>query len=472
MLDAVKDQGYPYASVRLTDHQGSSEHQRMIAIEATPGQLARYGPIEIVGNSSVSDSVVMRQLTYRPGLRYRLSQLEESQRKLYTLETFQFANIEAEVPEGQQPETVPTKITLTEGKHRKVNFGFGYGSEEKARANIDWRHVNFFGGARTMQFIGQYSSLDRGVRANFKQPAIFGPRYGLLVSGQIWHNDEPAYTLDTRGGSVTLERPLARRGPQSQRLALTTLSLKYTNEYERYSVSEEAQNDPTFRDDLIALGLDPETGEGHGLLSSLSFDVSRGTASGQLNARSGYSVTAHVEKAGDFLGGAFNYWDTVLEGRAYLALQRRALVAVRLRGGSINGSNNQSTDVPFFKRYFLGGASSLRGWGRFEVSPLSGGGEPVGGATELEGSAELRVPVWKDLSAVAFVDAGNVWADPWSFKLGDIRYDVGPGIRYNTPVGAFRVDVGYQLNPIPGLVINGEPEKHRYRIHFSIGQAF
>ena len=223
---------------------------------------------------------------------------------------------------------------------------------------------------------------------------------------------------------------------------------------------------------MIALGLDPETGEGHGLLSSLSFDVSRGTASGQLNARSGYSVTAHVEKAGDFLGGAFNYWDTVLEGRAYLALQRRALVAVRLRGGSINGSNNQSTDVPFFKRYFLGGASSLRGWGRFEVSPLSGGGEPVGGATELEGSAELRVPVWKDLSAVAFVDAGNVWADPWSFKLGDIRYDVGPGIRYNTPVGAFRVDVGYQLNPIPGLVINGEPEKRHYRIHFSIGQAF
>ena len=114
---------------------------------------------------------------------------------------------------------MPTKITVTEGKHRKVNFGVGYGSEEKARANIDWRHVNFFGGARTMQFIGQYSSLDRGVRANFKQPAIFGPRYGLLVSGQIWHNDEPAYTLDTDGGSVTLERPLARRGPQSQRLA-------------------------------------------------------------------------------------------------------------------------------------------------------------------------------------------------------------------------------------------------------------
>ncbi len=220
---------------------------------------------------------MLRQLTYRPDWRYRLSQIEESQRRLYGLETFQFANIEPDVPEGQQPEIVPMKITVTEGKHRKVNFGVGYGSEERARGSIDWRHVNFFGGARTMQFIGQASRLDRGVRANFKQPAVFGPRYSLLVSGQLWHNDEPAYMLDTEGGSVTVERTLARRGPYSQRLPTTTLFLKYTNEYQRYTVSQEALDDPTFRDDLIALGLDPETGEGRGLLSSLAFDVSRST---------------------------------------------------------------------------------------------------------------------------------------------------------------------------------------------------
>ena len=224
---------------------------------------------------------------------------------------------------------------------------------------------------------------------------------------------------------------------------------------------------------MIALGLDPaKQAKASGLLSSsvIRRQPRHGVRPVERSQR--LLGTAHLEKAGDVLGGDFNYWDTVLEGRAYLALHVQRSWPCRLRGGSINGSDNQSTDVPFFKRYFLGGASSLRGWGRFEVSPLSGGGEPVGGATQLEGSAELRVPVWKDLSAVAFVDAGNVWADAWSFKLGDIRYDVGPGIRYNTPVGAFRVDVGYQLNPIPGLIINGEPEKRHYRIHFSIGQAF
>jgi len=472
VLDEVKDHGYPYASVQLTESPGSSDRARVVTIQATPGVLARYGPIEIVGNSSVGDDVVRRQLTYRPNWRYRLSQVQESQRKLYALETFQFANIEPAVKEGEQPELIPTKITVTEGKHRKVNFGVGYGSEEHIRTNIDWRHVNFFGGARTMQLIGRYSSLDRGVRANFKQPAIFGPRYGLTLSGQAWHNDEPSYTLDTQGGSVTIERPLARPGPYSQRVATTFLSVKYTNEYERYTVSEEAQNDLSFRDELIALGLNPDTGEGRGTLSSFAFDVRRSTAEAQVNARTGYVASVHVEQAGKVLGGTFNFWETVLEGRGYLALGQRALFAVRAHAGSLDGYGNQDANVPFFKRYFLGGASSLRGWGRFEVSPLTGEGLPEGGATLFESSAELRVPVWRDLSAVAFVDAGNVWRNPWDFNLNDLRYDVGPGIRYNTPIGPIRFDLGIQMNPIPGLLVNGKEQARPMRFHFSIGQAF
>jgi outer membrane protein assembly complex protein YaeT len=471
-LDEVKDHGYPYASVRLTDRPGANEHARILTIATTPGTLARYGPIDIVGNSSVSDKVVLRQLTYRPGRRYRLSNIEESQRKLYQLQTFQFANIEPEVPEGQQPELVPTKVTVTEGKHRKVNFGAGYGTEEKVRGTIDWQHVNFFGGARTMQIQGRYSSLDRGVRVNFKQPAFPAPRYGLTASGQSWHNDEPSYVLDTQGGSLTVERPLARPGPFSQRLATTNLALTYTNQYESYRVTSEALADPTFRPTLIALGLNPETGSDRGLLSSVAFDIRRTTAESQVNARTGYVASAHVEQAGNVLGGKYNYWETVLEGRGYLSLGKRALIAVRARGGSIRASGNQDANVPFFKRYFLGGASSLRGWGRFEVSPVTQEGNPVGGYTQLETSGELRVPVWGNLTAVAFVDAGNVWTNAWDFNLNDLRYDIGPGLRYNTPIGPIRVDLGYQLNPIPGLLVDGKPQARRVRFHFSIGQAF
>jgi outer membrane translocation and assembly module TamA len=56
--------------------------------------------------------------------------------------------------------------------------------------------------------------------------------------------------------------------------------------------------------------------------------------------------------------------------------------------------------------------------------------------------------------------------------LSDMRYDVGPGLRYQTPIGPIRVDLGYQLNPIPGLLVNGKADARRFRFHFSIGQAF
>ena len=73
---------------------------------------------------------------------------------------------------------------------------------------------------------------------------------------------------------------------------------------------------------------------------------------------------------------------------------------------------------------------------------------------------------------MAFLDLGNVWPDPWRLHLNDLRYDVGPGLRYSTPVGPLRIDLGYQLNPVPGLLIDGKPQTRRWRLHFSIGQAF
>jgi outer membrane translocation and assembly module TamA len=128
--------------------------------------------------------------------------------------------------------------------------------------------------------------------------------------------------------------------------------------------------------------------------------------------------------------------------------------------------------VPFAKKYFLGGATSVRGWGRYEVSPLGGSGLPIGGNSMLAFSSEARMSLRGSLGAVLFLDAGNVRSGDWDFRLRDLRYAVGPGLRYQTPVGPIRFDMGYQLNPIEGLLVNGTEQARRWRIHFSIGQAF
>jgi len=497
-LDELRDSGYPYATVRVRETAGSAPRRVVVTYSATPGQLAFFGPIAVAGNSSVSDAVIERHLTFRPGQRFRLSQMQESQRRLYGLELFEFINVQRADPGGEgqpeasrengnagsqevqaslpqtqaQPAEVPIRVTVTEGKHRKLNWGVGYGSEEKARTEANWRHVNFFGGARTAGVEARWSSLDRGVRLNFQQPYVFSPRYVLNASAEAWQSAQPAYTLTTGGARLTLQRRFGRGGPSSTSRLVSTLSLGVLHNREDYTISNEALADPTFRDTLIALKLDPRFGTGRGTLRALTLDYSRNTTGNLLDARRGYVLNAHLEEAGGWLQSDYRYREVKLEGRHYLSLFDRLVWANRLTVGTIGAPGAIAEQVPFFKRYFLGGSSSLRGWGRFQVSPLSGSGLPIGGHSMLEASSEFRVPVWGNLSVALFADAGNVWPDPWDINLDDLRFSAGPGLRYYTPVGPIRFDLGYQVNPIEGLLVKGKPQSRRFRVHISIGQAF
>ena len=462
--NALRDQGYPYAEVALTERE-AGPRRRTIVLTATPGTLAHFGPVEIVGYSSVGEHVLRRQVTFKPGDVFRRQAMRETQRKLYGLELFEFANVESIEDRELQPAEVPVRITVAEGKHRKVNLGIGYGSEEQARARIRWDHVNFLGEAQHAGFEGKWSSLSRGIRADYREPYFLSPNFSLNFEGQAWQAAEPVYNLDQVGGRATL---------RYQRTPTTTWAVSLANEYQRSSIANEALLDFTVRDELIALGLDPRDGQARGTLSAIAFDISRNTTNNLLDARSGYVLNGHLEQAGKWLWGTYNFWSATAEGRHYVAMGERMVVANRLRVGGIDpfGSSSEA-NVPFYRRFFLGGASSIRGWGRYEVSPLSGFGFPIGGHSMLEGSSELRLAVWGKVGAVAFLDYGNVWSGSWkAIDFGDLRYAAGPGLRYLTPIGPARIDFGYQLNPIDNLLVNGEPQRRRWRIHFSIGQAF
>jgi outer membrane protein assembly complex protein YaeT len=463
-LNSLRDRGYPYAEVTL-DEQDAGVRDKRIVFSAEPGIIAHFGPVEIIGEKTVGEHIVARQLTFKTGDLFTRTEMRESQRKLYGLELFEFVNVQGQQERTDQPPDVPVRVTVAEAKHQKVTFGVGYGTEEQARARVRWDHVNLFGGAQHGGVEAKWSSLDRGVRLEYLEPFFLASHFSLNFEGQAWQAAEPVYSLDSLGGRVTLKH---------QANSQNFWSVSFINEYQRSSITDAALLDLSLRDELIALGLDPRTGESRGTLGAVAFDVSHNTTTNLLDARSGYVLTGHVEQAGKWMFGDFNYWSALGEARHYLPVGRKAVVANRIRLGTIDGlsGGGLGIDVPFYKRYFLGGAGSIRGWGRFEVSPLSGFGLPIGGHTMLEGSSEARLPLVGKFGAVAFVDYGNVWANSWDFNLGDLRYAAGPGLRYLTPIGPARMDFGYQLTPIDNLKVNGEPERRHWRVHFSIGQAF
>jgi outer membrane protein insertion porin family/translocation and assembly module TamA len=429
---------------------------------ADPSKMAYIGPIEIQGNKTVSARVIERELMFRGGDLYRRSLLQDSQRRLYGLELFQFANVEPLNAE-LQPAEVPVRITVAEGKHQRVNFGIGYGTEEKGRVDAEYHHVNFLGDARLAGAHARWSSLDRGIRLDLNQPYFFGPHFSLGGEGQQWYTFTPAYQSTITGAKLTLRHESTPR---------TSWAVSLASERNASSIAESVRNDPELRDDLIALGLDPDTDSQSGTLNAMGFDLQRTTADSILNARRGYQIAFHAEQAGRWLPGTFNYYAFSTDGRHYLPLGDNVVIASRVQVGNIRPAGQDPRNVPFSKKYFLGGATSIRGWGRYEISPLTESGLPLGGNSMLAFSEELRAQLRGKLGGVLFIDGGNVWAGSWGMDVHDLRYAVGPGLRYDTPIGPVRLDFGYQLNPIEGLRVNGDEKQRRWRIHFSIGQAF
>jgi outer membrane protein assembly complex protein YaeT len=469
-LAVLQERGYAYASVTVLEGEGTQPGHVSLYVIAEPGPPSTFGRITVRGNDGVSDGRVKSLLTMKEGQQFRISRVVDTQRRLYNREIFQFVTVNAE-PTGPAGAPVPVDIVLTQAKPRRLSVTPGYGSEERARITTTLRHLNFFGGARTAQTTLRWSSLDRGVRANFEEPSLFRRGVSMSVGAQYWYANEPAYTQTTRGGRLTFARQFAGSDPVRRRQSLTTYSLTMVNEWEDYTVAEAALEDPSFYDELIALGLNPNTGAGSGQLIATSFDVQRNTTPNLLDARSGYLLQLHVEQAGQWLPGSWNYREYTAEARKYQTIGN-VVLAGRARVGTIDAPGILARNVPFFKRYFLGGSASLRGWGRFEVSPLTMLGQPIGGHSMFESSGEVRIPAFGELSAVLFVDAGNVWYESFDVNLDDLRVNIGPGLRYRTPIGPVRVDFGYQVTRIANLLIDGQPEPRRWRIHFSIGQAF
>ena len=319
-------------------------------------------------------------------------EMRESQRKLYGMELFEFANIESKEDKTQQLSEVPTRVTVAEGKHRRLTTGIGYGSEEKARATLRWDHLNFFGGARHAGVEAKWSSLDRGVRLEYTEPYFLSSHFSLNFEGRAWQAVEPVYSLELA------RRPRRRSATRPTRR--TTGPSRSSTSSSAAASANAGLEDFTIRNNLIALGLDPRDGrdarhDGRRRLRHQSeHDQQPARRQSRLRAhrprRTGRQVAVgHLQLLGSHWRGA-----PLHAGRAVVRLGQPP------PPGHDRRARRSRANVPFFKRYFLGGATSIRGWGRFEVSPLSGFGLPIGGLSMLEGSSEVRKPLFGKLGGV------------------------------------------------------------------------
>ena len=325
----------------------------------------------------------MRTLSFRPGDPYRESKITESQQRLAALGIFDFAHL-GPIDRGGSAETpgvVPMLATITEGKPQRYQIGIGYGTEDGPRGSFLWEHLNFAGDARRLTLDSRYSFRLSGAGLEFVEPYFLSNRLSVNARVGAWWTKESTYDSRSIGArfGITFRRTI--RGNELERVE-HTMRGGYINESLDYAITPEALADQTQFDELIALGLDPTTGSGKGRLAALEFDVERSSTDHPFDPRRGHSESLHLLYATPSLGGTFKYNEALSQAIVYVPLPARMVLAGRVRAGAIFAAS--ADQMPFSQRYFLGGSSSLRGWGRFQVAPLTVDGLPIGGRAVVE----------------------------------------------------------------------------------------
>jgi outer membrane translocation and assembly module TamA len=138
-----------------------------------------------------------------------------------------------------------------------------------------------------------------------------------------------------------------------------------------------------------------------------------------------------------------------------------------------DGETTVVEELPASERFFAGGDTTVRGFtlDRLGTSETIDPDDfPTGGHGLIVLNVEARIPLRGELGAVAFVDGGNVWQTVTKIDLSQMRGAVGFGLRYRSPVGPIRVDLGFKLDRRP-LKKTGELERPT-ALHISLGQAF
>ncbi|MEM8753740.1 MAG: BamA/TamA family outer membrane protein [Pseudomonadota bacterium] len=434
-LAAITAQGFPYAEGRGRDAVADLDASTIeIDSRIFTGRQHRFGPVTIKGAPNVDDDYILTYLTFVEGDLADPAKLSEFQRELLGTGLFRagFVTLPQEPPEG---ETAPVTVELEEAPFRTFTAGGRFDSDDGPGVRLGFEHRNLFGANETLNLVLDASVDEQRFTATGEKPQFKRDGQSLIGTAEARRIDDDAF--EEIGGTVSLA--VARE-----------LS-------ERWTVSGGGLFEASQIDD----GEKDATAYLFGIPLQADYDGS----DDKLNPTRGERLNIQLTPFGgvfDSEGVGFLVAD--IRGSLYrrLTSDGRYVAAFRGRFGAI--PSGDLDDVPATRRLYSGGASSVRGFEQDFVGPLDEDDDPIGGRSVIEAGAELRFPIFGDVGGVAFIEGGSVSTDIFPSFEEDFLIAAGGGVRYYSPVGPIRFDIGFP--------INGRDADDAFQFYISIGQAF
>jgi outer membrane protein insertion porin family len=409
-----------------------------VTVAITEGGPVYVERINITGNTKSSEKVLRRELRVAEGELFTFQKLVRSRQRLFNLGYFDEVNVDTE--QGATPDRIVVNISVKERATGVFSIGAGYSSVDSLFATVDVSQRNLFGRGQEAFLRFRIGSQSRLGLVGFTEPYLFDIplRAGFDVYDREREYDD--FTEERLGGDIRASYPLTEY--------LTVSGLYRLEEVTVSDIAETASED-----------LKQE--EGTKLNSVIELALTRDTRDNIFEPTRGSRNSLELSFAG--LGGDTEFYKVVAESAWFFPLPVFNLVwAVRGLFGMVEGYGGQ--EVPIFERFFLGGPTTLRGQGTREVSPRDAAGERIGGDKELVFSTELLIPVLPRFRLALFFDAGNAYGFGTDFDPTDLRLGAGVGVRFFSPLGPLRLDLGYNLDREPG--------EKEFQVHFTVGSPF
>ena len=434
LIDRLGWTGYPYAVVAdrevVVDHAATSVS---VSFVLAPGAFVTFGATEIDGLATVDADVVRREVTWREGAPFDLRQVRATRRALSR--TGLFSSVSVSYPEtGPADGRAPMRIALAEDAPRSIGAGLKASTSEGLGATAFWEHRNVFGAAERLRVQAVAAAEAQSLETSLRIPAFLADSQSLILSATASRERPEAFDADSIGASAVIDRPLGEAFRGSAGVSIERTRLQDEFDDEKFN------------------------------LAGLPLTLIRDTTDDLLNPTSGGRAQLSATPYTGIGDTDANFAVLRFSDSAHLALDRdkRFMLAGRGTIGSIVGESRRG--VPSDRRFYAGGADTIRGYEFQLVGPLDAEDDPLGGRALLAGSIELRARITETLGGVVFLDGGNVYEDNLPDLDEELFFGAGVGFRYFTPVGPLRLDVAV---PLDKRSVDDD-----FQIYVSLGQAF
>jgi outer membrane protein insertion porin family len=450
LTEAYGDLGHAFAEVEPDTDTNAKDQTVNIAFHFKAGEVVNIRRIDIAGNSKTRDKIIRRELAVTEGQRFSGTGLQRSKRNVRRLGFFD--EVDLTTNRTEKPDEVDLLVKVKEGRTGAFSAGAGFSSADSFLFNARISERNLFGRGQRLVLNGDIGTIRQNFQFSFTEPWFLNRPLAAGFDIFDWSLEFDRFRRGGTGFALRSSYPVWRLGFQDVfGVSLSTVRAGLEYRLEQAEIDGVSGDAPP---DIVEE-------QGTRLTSSVTPSLVRNTLDHPFDPTDGSRQSASAEFAG--LGGDTDFVKLELEARWYVptwtVVGRKLVWAVGGEvGWGLGDSGRSGEELPVFERYFPGGINSIRGFKTRSLGPTQDvldddrqtivDEEEIGGSQQLIFNNELIIPLLTEVGVkgVLFFDCGNAFLADDGITFGDLRYAAGWGIRWLSPFGPLRIEIGYPLD--------------------------